>query len=105
MTEQTKLKMLKTMTGETDDSLLSTYLEIAAGKVSRRAYPFATTEMPVPEQYEMIQIEVAAYLIHRIGTEGETAHSENGTSSSYEDGDVPPSLLRGIVPYASLIGE
>ena len=50
-------------------------------------------------------MEIAAYLVNQRGAEGETAHSENGISRSYEDGDVPPTLLREIVPCASLIGK
>ena len=51
----------------------------------------------------MTQVEVAAYLLNKRGAEGETAHSENGISRSYEDGDVPSSLLRDIVPYAGVV--
>lgn len=44
------------------------------------------------------------YLLNKRGAEGQTAHSENGISRSYEDGDVPPTLLRDIVPFASVMG-
>ena len=53
--------------------------------------------------YKRQQVEIAAYLVNKRGAEGETAHSENGISRSYEDGDVPPTLLREIVPFASVI--
>ena len=104
MTDTEKLTMLKAMTGEKDESVLSTYLSIAGNKVLKRAYPFDTTVTKVPDQYAYNQVEIAAYLLNKRGAEGETAHSENGISRSYEDGDVPPSLLREIVPCASLIG-
>lgn len=57
----------------------------------------------VPPRYDFNQVEIAAYLVNKRGAEGETAHSENGISRSYEDGDVPPTLLREIVPFASVI--
>lgn len=104
MTDAEKLSMLKTMTGEKDEDVLSTYLSIAGNKILKRAYPFDTTVTKVPDQYAYNQVEIAAYLLNKRGAEGETAHSENGISRSYEDGDVPPSLLREIVPCASLIG-
>lgn len=105
MTDTEKLTMLKAMTGEKDESVLSTYLSIAGNKVLKRAYPFNSTVTVVPERYAYNQVEIAAYLVNKRGAEGETAHSENGISRSYEDGDVPPTLLREIVPCASLIGK
>ena len=105
MTETEKLTMLKAMTGEKDESVLSTYLSIAGNKVLKRAYPFDNTVTVVPDRYAYNQVEIAAYLVNKRGAEGETAHSENGISRSYEDGDVPPTLLREIVPCASLIGK
>lgn len=105
MTDTEKLTMLKAMTGEKDESVLSTYLSIAGNKVLKRAYPFNSTITVVPDRYAYNQVEIAAYLVNKRGAEGETAHSENGISRSYEDGDVPPTLLREIVPCASLIRE
>ena len=103
MTDVEKLVMLEIMTGETDAAVLSTYLSIAADKVCRRAYPFDDTVTEVPDRYEYKQIEIAAYLVNKRGAEGETAHSENGISRSYEDGDVPPTRLREVIPFASVI--
>lgn len=105
MTDAEKLTMLKAMTGEKDENVLSTYLSIAGNKVLKRAYPFDSTVTVVPDRYAYNQVEIAAYLVNKRGAEGETAHSENGISRSYEDGDVPPTLLREIVPCASLIGK
>lgn len=105
MTDTEKLTMLKAMTGEKDESVLSTYLSIAGNKVLKRAYPFNSTVTVVPDRYAYNQVEIAAYLVNKRGAEGETAHSENGISRSYEDGDVPPTLLREIVPCAGLIGK
>lgn len=105
MTDTEKLTMLKAMTSEKDESVLSTYLSIAGNKILKRAYPFNSTVTVVPDRYAYNQVEIAAYLVNKRGAEGETAHSENGISRSYEDGDVPPTLLREIVPCASLIGK
>ena len=104
MTDSEKLLVLKTMTDEVDEVLLNTYLSIGAHKVCRRAYPFDLTQTVVPAQYEMNQIEIAAYLINKRGAEGELSHSENGISRSYSDGDVPASMLREIVPMCAVIG-
>ena len=105
MTNADKLKMLKAMTGEADEEVLSTYLSIAGSKVLRRAYPYDDTVTEVPDRYAYTQLEIAVYLMNKRGAEGQTAHSENGISRSYEDGDIPSTLLREIVPCASLIKE
>lgn len=104
MTDAEKLKMVKAMTGETDEGILSTYLSIAGDKVCRKAYPYDPDVRLVPYRYDFVQVEIAVYLLNKRGAEGQTAHSENGISRSYEDGDVPPTLLRDIVPFASVMG-
>lgn len=102
MTDEEKLTMLKSMTEETDNDVLSTYLTLAKGVVLSRAYPY-TEEDTVPSKYDTVHVEIAAYMLNKRGAEGETAHSENGVSRSYEDGDIPPTLLRRILPMAGVI--
>lgn len=104
MTDAEKLTMLKSMTYETDESVLSTYLSIAGNKVCRKAYPFDPTVTEVPVQYGYVQVEIAVYLLNKRGAEGQISHNENGISRGYEDGDVPSSLMREITPCASVIG-
>lgn len=103
MTNADMLTKLKAMTGEQAEEVLSAYLEIAGQKILRKAYPYDDTQTEVPAKYHYTQLEVAAYLLNKRGAEGETAHSENGISRSYEDGDVPPSLMREVVPCAAVI--
>lgn len=104
MTDAEKLALVKSMTGETDEEVVSAYLSLAGSKVCRKAYPFDPTVVEVPEQYAHVQVEIAVYLLNKRGAEGQTSHSENGISRSYEDGDVPPTLLREIVPCAAVMG-
>lgn len=103
MLEIEKKEMVKAMTEETDDSTVSAYLGIAGNKICRKAYPFDPTVTEVPEQYHFLQVEIAVYLLNKRGAEGEAAHSENGISRTYENGDVPPSMLRHIVPMCGVL--
>lgn len=103
MSEEEKLTMLQAMTGEKNEGVLSAYLSIAGRKVLAKAYPYDPTKTEVPAQYAHVQVEIAAYMVNKRGAEGETSHSENGISRSYEDGDVPPTLLRQITPFASVV--
>ena len=75
MTDEEKLTMLKSMTEETDNDVLSTYLTLAKGVVLSRAYPY-TEEDKVPAKYDTVHVEIAAYMLNKRGAEGETAHSE-----------------------------
>ena len=83
MTDAEKITMLTQMTDETDSDVLSTYLLLA--------------------RYDAIHVEVAAYMLNKRGAEGETVHLENGVSRHWEDGSIPPSLLRRIVPNAGVL--
>lgn len=100
-----KLEMLETITGETNENVLTVYLNIAGDVILRRLYPYGTNNTQVPSPYEVRQIEIASYLLNKRGAEGEISHMENGMSRTYGDSYVPPSYLRGIVPIAEVPGE
>ena len=104
MTEVEKLSLLRIMTGQpnegdwTDDVLIS-YLTLAGQKIINRAYPYDDTVTEVPRRYGYLQCDIANYLLNRRGSEGQTAHSENGVDRSYESGDVPESLMSEVIPH------
>ena len=102
MTNDEKLVILKRITGETDDEVLSTYLSLAAGVVLTHAYPYGGVE-EVPAQYDNVQIDIAAYMLNKRGAEGQTSHSENGISRSYENADIPSSMLKVVTPHVGVI--
>lgn len=82
-----------------DYSKIQSFLNIAKQKIINRLYPFKPDVEEIPTRYHALQCEIAAYLYNKQGAEGQTAHSENGVSRSYENGDVPDSLMRQITPY------
>lgn len=104
MNDEEKLIALKAMVGGSDtDDVLSTYLKLAGRKIIARAYPYDPSVTEVPVQYDTLQCEIAAYMLNKRGAEGQTSHSENGVSRSYENGDVPSSMLKAVVPYCGVI--
>ena len=103
MTDAEKITMLMQMTDETDSDVLSTYLLLAKDVVLQKAYPFGDYPEEFPSRYDAIHVEVAAYMLNKRGAEGETVHLENGVSRHWEDGSIPPSLLRRIVPNAGVL--
>jgi len=87
-----------------DDSVLSELLEQAGAIVLNRRFPFGyPKDAVVPYQYERVQVAIALELFSKQGAEGQTAHSENGISRSYEAGDVSPSLLKQIIPMVGSV--
>lgn len=88
-------------TGWTDD-VLKYYLAVAGRKILNRAYPYDDTVEEVPARYGVLQCEIAVYLLNKRGAEGEISHSENGISRSYENADVPASMLRDVIPHCGL---
>ena len=103
MTESEKLTMLSTLSGETDEGVLLTFLTLAGQKVIQRAYPYRTDVTAVPDRYATNQVEIACYLLNKRGAEGETYHSENGINRSYENADVPGSMLARITPFVGVV--
>lgn len=102
MTDEVMKARLSALTGETDDNILLTFLDIAAEKVLAKCYPYRHDEGSVPARYHNTQLEIAVYLLNKRGAEGETAHNENGVNRSYESASVPDSMLKGIVPFVSI---
>lgn len=104
MTQDEKLTALKVMVGSSDsDEVLSTYLTFAGSKIIAKAYPYQNDISEVPAQYAHLQVEIAAYMLNKRGAEGQTSHSENGVSRSYENGDVPSSMLKSVIPYCGVV--
>lgn len=104
MLDAEKIALVKSLSGETDEGTVSAYLSIAGNKICRRAYPFDHTVTEVPDQYAYTQVEIAVYLLNKRGAEGQLSHTENGISRTYENADVPTSMLRGIVPMCGTFG-
>ena len=103
MTNEEKITLVSAMSGESDCDAVSAYLTMAGQKILALAYPFDHTVTEVPAQYEHVQIDAAVYLLNKRGGEGETAHSENGISRTYENADLPASMLRCIVPMCGVV--
>ena len=108
MTEVEKLSMLRVMVGQPNegdwsDDVLTSYLAIAGRKIINRAYPYDDTVTEVPRRYSYLQCDIACYLLNKRGAEGETGHSENGISRSYESADVPESMLSEVIPHCGVM--
>ena len=109
MTDVEKLALCRVMVDQPatadgwSDDVLILYLNIAGQKIINRAYPYDDAVTEVPTRYGYLQCEIATYLLNKRGAEGEIAHSENGISRTYENADVPDSMLNGVIPRCGLL--
>jgi len=94
-----QLKSYLGISDTSDNVLLSFLLTLSGQKILDKLYPFDSSITIVPTRYKLKQVEIAQFLFNKRGAEGETSHNENGVSRSYENGDIPDSLMRGIVPF------
>lgn len=102
MTQTQMLTILADTAPDTDESVLKAYLAMAGDAILNKAYPFNPNKRDVPPRYHSLQVEIAAYLLNKRGAEGETAHSENGVSRTYENAYVPDSMLKGVLPFVGV---
>ena len=96
------LETLTRLTSESDEALLTPYLNAATDAVRRRLYPFGPAPADVPAAYRTRTVEIAVYLYGKRGAEGETAHSEGDVSRSYESAGIPASMLSDILPFCGM---
>ena len=99
MTDDSKRVLLKSMTEEDDDDILQAYIELAGEIILHYVDPFGISNSEdILNRYGSVQVREAAYLLNKRGAEGEMTHTENGITRTYEDGDIPKSLLRELTP-------
>lgn len=105
MEEATKIVLVKNMTKEKDDSVITAYLEMAKESILSRLYPYSSSEDERVwlSMYDTTHVKLAAYYLNKRGAEMETAHSEGGVSRSYGSADIPAELLREITPFVKII--
>ena len=109
MTQDEKAILVRLMCGEQEvtditDEDISAYLLVAGEAILRRRYPYGVPEdvNGVPSQYDRLHCEEATFLIAKRGAEGQTVHAENGIDRSYENGYIPSSMLKSVVPYCGV---
>lgn len=103
MTEEQKIAMLKSLTGETSSETISAYLFLAKSELIRKIYPYGDGTEEIPVKYDGLHVQAAEYLLNKRGAEGEVQHSENGLTRTYESGGLPKALLEQIVPICGVI--
>ena len=100
----TVLERLVLATGETDTALLENIIETAKNAIMSRRFPLTAWPTDVEPRYVDLQYRIALDLYNKQGAEGETAHSENGISRTYQSSWISEQLLSEITPIAKVVG-
>lgn len=79
-----------------EESVLESELLTAETMILNKMYPFGYNDgVVIPPRYERLQIKLAIELYTQRGAEGQSNHSENGTSRSWPE---VSRILKQIVP-------
>lgn len=69
-----------------EDEVLKSELLNAEAMILNKMYPFGYADGTViPQRYERLQIKLAVELYSQRGAEGQSSHSENGTSRTWPE--------------------
>ena len=93
---------------ESDANVVGFYLDNAEEIILNQLYPFDESwEIPervaVPARYQKFWERLTIYLLAKNGADGESVHIENGIHRHYTATDVPPDMLREIIPKAVIL--
>lgn len=84
-----------------EDNILKSTLMDAEAMILNKMYPFGYADGTViPPRYERLQIKLAVELYTQRGAEGQTSHSENGTSRTWSDKNR---ILAQIAPHVGSV--
>ena len=104
MTDAEKLQLLQTLCDGETEAVLTAYLNIAKDAILQRAYPCKQdlSEIEFPNRYDLLQVQIAQFLVNKQGAEGQVTHTENGIQRQYENGGIPQSMLKTIIPFVGV---
>lgn len=89
---------------EDNDTIIELEITNAIGTINRCRRFTPTNDILYDEIYEDKIIPLVEAAFSKVGAEGETAHSENGTNRSYGSADkYPKDMLRDIVPLTKWV--
>ena len=101
MTQLDRLKIR--ITENVTDVELEDILESAKAVILSRRFPFGEQPTEIEDRYKDLQIRIAVEMFNKKGAEGETAHSENGISRTYQSANVSEDLLKEITPKGCVV--
>lgn len=86
-----------------DEALLEDCLMSAEAAIMTRRFPYGNWPEEIEPRYRDLQVRIALDLYNRIGAEGQTAHSENGISRTWDSSWISEELLSEVVPLCGVV--
>lgn len=111
MTPEAKLAMVKAIlriddADTSEDSLLSTYLDMAAQEIIGWRYSYANPENApdtVPSEYEMTQVQAVVNGYTQSGVEGQVLSIENGIHRHFQYSDMVEYIRSHVIHVAGVL--
>ena len=107
MTAAEKLDMIKSILRIDDseqDTLLSSYLDMAGREVLAWRYSDATdAPQDVPAEFEMVQVQAVINGYTQAGVEGQNSSSENGIHRRFENATMTDYIHKNVIPIAKVM--
>ena len=110
MTVSEKITYMDSLFAEEDKvstEVLSSFLAMAEEIAIEKVFPFGCTDAKKAEsilhRYDRTICRIAVFLINKRGAEGEKAHMESTAERTYENGDIPDSLMKKLIPYCGVL--
>lgn len=100
--EEMKIEMARGISpDEAEDSILESELLAAETMILNKMYPFGYPDGTViPTRYERLQIKLAIELYTQRGAEGQSSHTENSISRTF---NTTSRILAQILPHVGSV--
>lgn len=98
------LERMKLRTGESNIAVLQDCLDSARAAIMARRYPYGDWPEELESRYLDLQYRIAIDLYNKTGAEGQTGHTENSISRTWESSWISESLLQEVTPVAKVVG-
>ena len=97
------LERMKLRTGESNIAVLRDCLDSARAAIMARRYPYGEWPDELESRYLDLQYRIAIDLYNNTGAEGQTGHTENSISRTWESSWISESLLQEVTPLAGMV--
>ena len=97
------LERMKLRTGESNIAVLQDCLDSARAAIMARRYPYGDWPEELESRYLDLQYRIAIDLYNKTGAEGQTGHTENSISRTWESSWISESLLQEVPPLVGRV--
>lgn len=97
------LERMKLRTGESNIAVLQDCLASARAAIMARRYPYGDWPEELESRYLDLQYRIAIDLYNKTGAEGQTGHTENSISRTWESSWISESLLQEVTPLVGRV--